>query len=81
MSERQRKLTITERFILTFIGYKTKGDFKFFMNNEKLAKAICCTTSSTKVMVNKLVREGYLIKNCDIRAEDNYRSPDANLRP
>ena len=65
MSERQRKLTITERLLLTYIGYKTNKNFKFFMNNETLAKAICCKTSSTKVMVNKLVREGYLIKTCD----------------
>ena len=65
MSERQGKLTITERLILTYIGYKTNRNFKFFMNNETLAKAICCKTSSTKVMVNKLVREGYLIKSCD----------------
>ena len=65
MSERQGKLTITERLILTYIGYKTNRNFKFFMNNEALAKAICCKTSSTKVMVNKLVREGYLIKSCD----------------
>ena len=65
MSERQGKLTITERLILTYIGYKTNRNFKFFMTNETLAKAICCKTSSTKVMVNKLVREGYLIKTCD----------------
>lgn len=65
MSERQRKLTITERLILTYIGYKTNRNFKFFMTNETLAKAICCKTSSTKVMVNKLVREGYLIKTYD----------------
>ena len=65
MSERQGKLTITERLILTYIGYKTNKNFKFFMNNETLAKAICCKTSSTKVMVNKLVREGYLIKTYD----------------
>ena len=65
MSERQGKLTITERLLLTYIGYKTNKNFKFFMNNETLAKAICCKTSSTKVMVNKLVREGYLIKSCD----------------
>ena len=81
MSERQRKLTITERLILTYIGYKTNRNFKFFMTNETLAKAICCKTSSTKVMVNKLVREGYLIKPMMIRTEDNYRSPDANLHP
>ena len=65
MSERQGKLTITERLILTYIGYKTNKNYKFFMNNETLAKAICCKTSSTKVMVNKLIREGYLIKTYD----------------
>ncbi len=37
------------------------------MNNETLAEAICCTVASTKVLVNKLVREGYLIKTCDDR--------------
>jgi len=47
MSRSKAELSITERFILTFIAYKTKGDFKFFMNNEKLAEVICCTTSST----------------------------------
>ena len=65
MSERQRKLTITEHLILTYIGYKTNRNFKFFMTNEALSKAICCKTSSTKVMVNKLIREGCLIKSCD----------------
>ena len=35
------------------------------MTNEELEEAICCKTLSTKVMVNKLVREGYLIKFCD----------------
>ena len=65
MSERHGKLTITERLILTYIGYKTNRNFKFFMNNETLAKAICCKTSSTKVMVNKHVREGYLIITYD----------------
>jgi hypothetical protein len=65
MSRSKAELSITERLLLTYIGYKTNKNFKFFMNNEKLAEVICCTTSSTKVMVNKLVREGYLIKSCD----------------
>ena len=65
MSRSKAELSITERLLLTYIGYKTNKNFKFFMNNETLAKAICCKTSSTKVMVNKLVREGYLIKSCD----------------
>ena len=65
MSRSKAELSITERLILTYIGYKTNRNFKFFMSNETLAKAICCKTSSTKVMVNKLIREGYLIKTYD----------------
>jgi len=65
MSRSKAELSITERLLLTYIGYKTNKNFKFFMNNEALAKVICCKTSTTKVMVNKLVREGYLIKSCD----------------
>ena len=65
MSRSKAELSITERLLLTYIGYKTNKNFKFFMNNEALAKVICCKTSTTKVMVNKLVREGYLIKFCD----------------
>ena len=65
MSRSKAELSITERLLLTYIGYKTNKNFKFFMNNEALAKVICCKTSTTKVMVNKLVREGYLIKTYD----------------
>ena len=65
MSRSKAELSITERLLLTYIGYKTNKNFKFFMTNETLAKVICCKTSTTKVMVNKLVREGYLIKSCD----------------
>ena len=32
------------------------------MNNEAIAKQIGCKVSSTKTMINKLVREGYLLK-------------------
>ena len=32
------------------------------MNNEAIAKQIGCKVSSTKTMVNKLIREGYLLK-------------------
>ena len=81
MSERQRKLTITERLILTYIGYKTNRNFKFFMTNETLAKAICCKTSSTKVMVNKLVREGYLIKSCDDKGRRQLSLSERKFSP
>ena len=65
MSRSKAELSITERLLLTYIGSKTKGNHRFLMTNKELGEAICCTTSSTKVMVNKLVREGYLIKSCD----------------
>lgn len=81
MSRSKAELSITERFILTFIGYKTKGDFKFFMNNEKLAEVICCTISSTKVMVNKLVREGYLIKTYDDKARRQLSLSERKFSP
>ena len=81
MSERQGKLTITERLILTYIGYKTNRNFKFFMTNETLAKAICCKTSSTKVMVNKLVREGYLIKSCDDKGRRQLSLSERKFSP
>jgi len=81
MSRSKAELSITERFILTFIGYKTKGDFKFFMNNEKLAEVICCTTSSTKAMVNKLVREGYLIKSCDDKGRRQLSLSERKFSP
>lgn len=55
-------LSISERYILTFIKYKTNNNHKFFMNNEAIAKQIGCKVSSTKTMVNKLIREGYLLK-------------------
>ena len=35
------------------------------MNNEKIALALDLTPNSVKVMVNKLVRKGYLIKEHD----------------
>ena len=68
MSRSKAELSITERLLLTYIGYKTNKNYKFFMNNEALAKAICCKTTTTKVMVNKLVSEGYLIKTYDDRS-------------
>ena len=55
-------LSIVERYLLTFIKYKTNNHHTFFMNNESIAQQICCKTSSTKVLINKLIREGYILK-------------------
>ncbi len=59
------KLSINERYLLTYIKYKCNNGHTFFMGNETIAKVIGCKASSTKVMVNKLIREGYLIKSLD----------------
>lgn len=55
-------LTIVERYLLTFIKYKTNNHHPFFMNNESIAQQIGCKVSSTKVTINKLIREGYILK-------------------
>lgn len=65
MSKSKSTLSITERLLLDFIKFKTNRNFKFFMNNEKIALALDLTPNSAKVMVNKLAREGYLIKDQD----------------
>lgn len=65
MSKSKAILSITERLLLDFIKFKTNRNFKFFMNNEKIALALDLTPNSAKVMVNKLAREGYLIKEYD----------------
>lgn len=67
MSKSKATLSITERLLLDFIKFKTNRNFKFFMNNEKIALALDLTPNSAKVMVNKLAREGYLVKE-----QDNY---------
>lgn len=55
-------LSIVERYLLTFIKYKTNNHHPFFMNNESIAQQIGCKASSTKVLINKLIREGYILK-------------------
>ena len=81
MSRSKAELSITERYILTYIGYKTNNGFKFFMNNETLAQIICCTIPSTKVLVNKLVREGYLIKTYDDRGRRQLSLSERKFMP
>lgn len=41
---------------------KANNHHTFFMNNESIAQQIGCKTSSTKVLINKLIREGYILK-------------------
>ena len=65
MSKSKATLSITERLLLDFIKYKTNNNHKFFMGNDKIAMALGLTVNSAKVMINSLIREGYLIKSTD----------------
>ena len=65
MSKSKATLSITERLLLDFIKYKTNNNHKFFMGNDKIAMSLGLTVNSAKVMINSLIREGYLIKSID----------------
>lgn len=63
MSKSKAELSITKRLLLDFIKYKTNNNHTFFMGNDKIAAALGLTVNSAKVMVNELIREGYLLKS------------------
>ncbi len=63
MSKSKAELSITKRLLLDFIKYKTNNNHIFFMGNDKIAAALGLTVNSAKVMVNELIREGYLLKS------------------
>ena len=67
MSKSKAELSITKRLLLDFIKYKTNNNYQFFMGNDKIAMALGLTVNSAKVLVNELIREGYLLK-----AKDNH---------
>lgn len=65
MSKSKAELSITKRLLLDFIKYKTNNNHQFFMGNDKIAMALGLTVNSAKVLVNELIREGYLLKSMD----------------
>lgn len=65
MSKSKAELSITKRLLLDFIKYKTNNNHTFFMGNDKIAAALGLTVNSAKVMVNELIREGYLLKSTE----------------
>lgn len=65
MSKSKAELSITKRLLLDFIKYKTNNSHQFFMGNDKIAMALGLTVNSAKVLVNELIREGYLLKSTD----------------
>ncbi len=60
-------LTITQRHILEFIRFKTNKGFPFYGSNEYVANALEIKESSAKVLINKLIKDNYLIKSSDIK--------------
>lgn len=56
-----RKLSITQRYLLTYIKFRTNNNHQFYAQNKAISEVIGCTVDSTKVIINKLIREGYLL--------------------
>ena len=60
-----KKLTFYERLILEYIAFRTNNNRFFFEKNETIAKCFDMKESSAKVLINNLIRAGYLIKSTD----------------
>ena len=61
----QNELSPSERMILDYIKFKTNNKVLFFASNQHIATYIGIKPSSTKVLVNGLIRKGYLIRGDD----------------
>lgn len=75
------KLSLTARYLLTYIRFKTNNNHQFFANNATIAKVIGCTEASTKVIVNKLIRESYIIKSIDDKGRRNLSLSGKEFQP
>lgn len=75
------KLSLTARYLLTYIRFKTNNNHQFFANNATIAKVICCTEASTKVIINKLIREGYIVKSIDDKGRRNLSLSSKEFQP
>lgn len=60
-----KKLTFYERLILEYITFRTNHDMPFFETNETIARCVDMKESSAKVLINNLIKAGYLIKSTD----------------
>lgn len=75
------KLSLTARYLLTYIRFKTNNNRPFFANNATIAKVIGCTEASTKVIINTLIREGYIIKTIDDKKRRNLSLSGKEFQP
>ena len=67
MSHSKLEISVSERLILDYIGFRTKSGFPFFEKNSTIAPNVGLTEGTTKELINRLVRKGYLFKCKDER--------------
>ena len=65
MNTKTDKITITERAILELVRYKTRNNYIFFGGNDYIASAMDIKKDSAKVLVNNLIRKGFLNRTYD----------------
>lgn len=58
-------LSILERYILTYIKFRSNNAHIYYGSNEDIAKHAQCKLASAKTKVNQLIRQGYLDKGQD----------------
>lgn len=67
MSHSKSELSVSERLILDYITFRTRSGFPFFEKNNTIAPNVGLTESTTKELINRLVRKGYLFRCKDER--------------
>ena len=67
MSHSKSELSVSERLILDYITFRTRSGFPFFEKNNTIALNVGLTEGTTKELINRLVRKGYLFRCKDER--------------
>ena len=70
MPESIEKLTNAKIRIIQFIIFRTKSRQTFFGSNKYIANELQLKENSVKVMINQLIKDGYLVK--DIRGKQRH---------
>lgn len=67
MSHLKLEISVSERLILDYITFRTRSGYPFFEKNSTIAPNVGLTEGTTKELINRLVRKGYLFKCKDER--------------
>ena len=67
MSKSKLDISVSERLILDYITFRTRSGYPFFEKNSTIAPNVGLTEGTTKELINRLVRKGYLFKCKDER--------------